>query len=213
MSDDWRVRVSLRELGHAERLSERLSATELEHDLEHEFKHRIGVSRDGDEVFCYADTREQAERVQQLIQTLAAQHHWELTTELRRWHPTAEQWEDPDRPLPAAGDQAEHAELIASEREEAEVQGYPDFEVRVQCHSHRDAVELAERLRGEGLEVVRRWKYLLIGAEDEDSARELAERLRTEVPAGATVTAEGSGQAVLGQTRGNPFAWLGGLGG
>ena len=54
--------------------------------------------------------------------------------------------------------------------------------------SHRDAVEFAERLEAEGIApIVRRWKYILIGTATEDDARELAERLRGQVPQGATV--------------------------
>jgi hypothetical protein len=60
---------------------------------------------------------------------------------------------------------------------------------------------------------VRRWKYLLIGATDEDTANALAERLRSEAGPDAKVTAEGSGQAAYDERPSNPFAFLGGLGG
>jgi len=56
--------------------------------------------------------------------------------------------------------------------------------------SHREAVALAGKLRGEGLRVIRRWKFLVVGADNEDSARELADRIRREAPAGVTVHAE-----------------------
>jgi hypothetical protein len=68
-------------------------------------------------------------------------------------------------------------------------------------------------LTAEGVPNVRRWKYLLIGAADEDSANALAERLRREAGPNATVTAEGSGQAAYEERPPNPFAYLGGLGG
>jgi hypothetical protein len=47
-------------------------------------------------------------------------------------------------------------------------------------------------LDGEGLRVIRRWKFLVVGANDEDSAREVADRIRREAPADAAVRAEHS---------------------
>jgi hypothetical protein len=59
---------------------------------------------------------------------------------------------------------------------------------------------------------VRRWRYLLISAADEDSARMLADRLTAECPPGCTVTVEASLAAVAADTPANPFAVFGGLG-
>lgn len=215
MSDDWRLRVDLHEEASAHRLTEHLEARELEHDLEASFHDRIVVSRDGSEIFCYAGTREQAEQAEKLIRSLAEQHDLDLEAELKRWHPSEERWEDPDKPLPDsdAGRASERATLIEDERREAVARGYPEFEVRVECPSHHDAMQLVEKLRGEGLPSVHRWKYLLVGALDEDSADALAERLRGEAPAGSRVSAEGTWKAALAERPANPFAILGGLGG
>jgi hypothetical protein len=215
MSDDWRLRVHLHDDGAAHELTERLQAPELEHDLEQSFHDRVAVSLDGSEVFCYTGTRAQAERVDQVIRSLGEQNSWQLESELRHWHPTAEEWEDPDKPLPDSDAQraAERQELMDSERAESLAQGYPEFEVRVELHRHRDTVHLAEKLRQEGLPNVHRWKYLFIGALDEDDANALAERLRAEVPSGSTVTVEASSSTVFDERPSNPFAILGGLGG
>jgi hypothetical protein len=171
MSDEWRLRVGLDEEGSARELADRLEAFDLAHDLRTSFRDRVVVTRDGRDVFCYADTREQAEAVERAIRSLAADHHWRLTYELRRWHPTAEQWEDPDKPLPDtdAGRTAERAELIEDEREESGARGYPDFEVRVRCPSSGDAEKLAEKLGAEGIPSVHRWQFVVLGAADEDS--------------------------------------------
>ncbi len=192
-----------------------MEATELEHDLKSAFENKVAVSRDGAEVFCYAETREQAEQVGTLIAQLAEKGGWQIETELRRWHPASEEWEDPDEALPDtdAARAAEHAERIRNEREESADRGYAEFEVRVQCPSHHVARELGEQLRGEGLELVQRWKYLLVGAADEDAADALAARLREEAPSGCTVTAEGSMRTVQDEAPPNPFAFFGGLAG
>jgi hypothetical protein len=215
MADDWRLEICVHGQGHLRKLTERMEAGEIEHDLETAFKDRLVVSRDDETVFCYAGSREQAEAAGKVIERLATEHGWDLHLDLKRWHQAAEEWEDPDAPLPSTGAEVaeEHAELIESEREEAQERGYPEFEVRVQFDSHQAASAFADRLNDEGLANVRRWKYLLIGAADEDSANALAERLRSEAGPDATVTAEGSGRAAFDERPPNPFAFLGGLAG
>jgi hypothetical protein len=215
MNDDWRLRVDVREEGLAHALSERLDAFELEHELEGSFHDRVIVSTDGPELFCYAGSREQAEAAERLIRELAAERGWVVDCRLSRWHPEAEAWEDPDVPLPASDEQrlAEHAERIEREREEARSQGYPSFEVRVECRSERDCEGFAERLRGEGYPLVRRGRFLVIGAADEDSANELAARCHREAPEGSEVVAEGTIPAVFSGSPMSPFAIFGGLGG
>lgn len=77
--------------------------------------------------------------------------------------------------------------------------------------SRHDAVHFSEQLNTEGLPAVRRWKYLLVGATDEDSAKALAERIRGEAPLGSRVNVEGTLAAIYAE-RPNPFAVLNGLG-
>lgn len=210
MNDDWRLRIDFQVERHATEATERLES-ELAHDLKDSFQDRVIVSQDEAELFCYTDSEEQARKVEQLIRSLASEHGWNLETRLQRWHPIAEQWEDPDSPLPStqAEQAVEHEELVETEREESAAEGYPEWEVRVQCASHDEAKRLSEQLSGEGIPNLRRWTYLLVGAIDEDSARKLAERLRQEAPADSTVTAEVSGRKVLEMAssggRLNPF--------
>jgi hypothetical protein len=220
MTDDWRLRMVLADDGQARELADRLARFDSEHDLSEGFHDRVIVSRDGAELFCYTDTREQADATQRAIESIARERGWELTTELRHWHPVAEEWEDPDRPLPAsdAALAAERSEAMQSEREESRAQGFPDFEVRVRCPSRHDAEQLAERLRAEGIPTVHRWEFVVLGAPDEDAAQALAERIRGEAPPGSTVVAEASiadvaSEAPLATPFNNPFAVFGGLGG
>jgi hypothetical protein len=216
MTDDWRLRIEVHEQSRAHRLLEHVDASELEHELETSFQDRVIVSRENSTIFFYAGEREQAERAREVAQRFADEHGWELGLELSHWHPTADAWEDPDKPLPAddAGRAAEHAELIADERRQALEEGQPEFEVRIECASRADAVALSRKLRDEGLPNVHRFKYVIVGAPDEDTADALARRIRAEAPEGSVVTAEGTLGAVL--TEGgaaNPFAVFGGLGG
>jgi hypothetical protein len=215
MNDDWRLQIDLREEDRARALIDRLDAHQLQHDLNEAFHDRVVVTREGSQVFLYAGTREQAERAQGVIEAKAHQHGWTLEVDLRHWHPTAEEWEEPDKPLPEndAAKLAEHEALMAREREETAKRGYPEFEVRVDLPSRHDAVGLSERLREEGLPAVHRWRYLLVGATDEDSAKALAERIRNEAPTGSQVEVEGTWAVVYAERPPNPFAVLGGLAG
>jgi hypothetical protein len=200
MSDDWRLRIDLHDAAAATELAELLERSE--HELEGTFHDQVALSRDGAEVFAYTGTRELSDRLEELVRSQASSHGWTVRTELKHWHPTAEQWEDPDVPLPAddAALAAEHAERIERERERLAERGYPEFEVRIEFAQHRDAKRFVERLREEGVPNVHRWKYVVVGAADEDAAAELAERLRAEAPSGCTVRVEGTWEAMRADT-------------
>jgi hypothetical protein len=215
MNDDWRLQIDLREEDRARALTERLDALQLQHDLSQAFHDRVIVTQDGARVFLYAGTRGQAEKARDVVEAEARQHEWTVEVDFRHWHPVAEEWEEPDKALPAedASRLAEREELMAREREETAKRGYPEFEVRVDLPSRHDAAGLSEQLRKEGLPAVHRWRYLLVGATDEDSAKALAERIRNEAPAGSRVKVEGTWAAVYGERAPNPFAVLGGMGG
>lgn len=214
MSDDWRVKVSVADHQQALALSDALRQGEVAHELADAPAGRVVVSVDERELFVYANTREQAQAALTAVAAEAARRNIGAQSELHRWHPAAERWEDPDVPLPEdpAGEHAEHAELIAAERAESERYGFPEWEVRVTCQSHSDTVALADQLREQGLPSVRRWRYLLVGAADEDAAAELARRIGALAPAGSSVTIEQTIGAALEQAPPNPFAVFGGLG-
>lgn len=215
MNDDWRLQIDVRGESHGRALVGSMEADRLQHDLSDEFHDRIVVTRDGTTVFLYAGTREQAELGRDAILAEIQEHGWEVDFDLRHWHPSAEEWEDPDEPLPAddAARLAEHEALIAAEREETARTGHPEFEVRVDLPSRHEAVSFSERLREEGLPAVHRWRFLLVGVTDEDSAKALAERIRGEAPIGSRVSVEGTWATVYAERPPNPFAVLGGLGG
>ncbi|MGN6662806.1 MAG: hypothetical protein ACTHK6_01150 [Solirubrobacterales bacterium] len=211
MNDDWRLQIDLHDENRAGALIERLDANELQHDLSLAFQDRVIVTQDGARVFLYAGTRNQAETARQLAEAHAQEHGWSIDVDFRRWHPIAEEWENVDKPLPTsdAAKLRERQALMARERQETVNRGYPEYEVRVNVRSHHDAARLSEQLRNEHIPSVRRWRYLLMGATDEDSAISLAERIRGEAPAGTNVQVEGTLAAVYGKRPLNPFSVLG----
>lgn len=214
MNDDWRLQVDLHDDDHPQQLVESLEARELEHDLSDAFHDKVIVSRNDATIFLYAGSREQTESARRLIASLDERHGWDADMELRRWHPIAEDWKDPDEPLPEseAARKAEREKLMADERRETE-NGHPEFEVRVDLPSRHEAVRLVEALRNEDLSTVRRWRYVLVGATDEDNAKAIAERIRGEVSPDARVKVEGTWGAAYAERQPNPFAVFGGLGG
>lgn len=215
MNDDWRVKITCPSTTIAEDLGTQLQHGGFEHGLGEDAAQRVIVSVDGHELFLYAGSREQAQAAIETVRGLAAKSNVTPTTELRRWHPVAEEWVDPDQPLPATGSaaDAEHQELIEQEREESSELHAAAYEVRVATASHRETVALAEQLDALGVPYLRRWRYLLVGAADEQAAAALADQIRGLAPAGSRVEVEATLAAVAQDTPANPFAVFGGLGG
>jgi hypothetical protein len=195
MSDDWRIRVELGETANAEALLGRLGLDLAEESrrLAEELKgRRLAVSNDEDTVFVYVDTPAEADSARQIVEAELAEEGIEPTELVsEHWLPEEERWsgEPPSETW---------------EQEEVE-QGFAPWEVRVELDSHGEADQLADQLEGEGYDVARRWRYLIVGAASEEEARELARRLHGE--------AEPGGEVVWEATPSNPFAVFGGLGG
>jgi hypothetical protein len=215
MDDDWRLQVDLEDEGISGKTADALRSGELEHDLKADLGSRVIVSNEGERIFLYAGERDQLDRAQVAIQKFLDEKGWQAKLELRHWHPVAEDWEDPDAPEPTTDAEraAEHERLMDTEDEEvAANHGLAEFEVRVEFPSHREAWEFAKQLKEEGHEPVRRWRYMVVGAADEDQAKALADRIRAEAPADSKVTVEGSLAAAWRERPPSPFFWLGGLG-
>jgi hypothetical protein len=214
MDDDFRLQIDLDDKGFAGELADHLRASEIEGELAADLNEEMIVSHEGATTFVYAGTREPLDWVRGVIEKFVAEKGWQAKLELRRWHPEAEQWEDPGEPLPVseAEKEAEHAERMKLEDEEtAERGGRAEFEVRVEFPSHGEAHDFAEKLKAEGLEPVRRWRYLVVGAADEDAAEQLASRIREEAPADGKVSVEYSLNQLWRERPVNPFFFLGGL--
>jgi hypothetical protein len=194
--DDYRIRIQLEGEEHARGLLDRLpevlrdEADELVRELREE--DRLVASHDGDVVYLYADSTAQAERARQIVEQELREHR--LRGEIgpvERWLEDEDRW-DSEPPQPDV-------------EEELVERGIAPWEVRVECRSRREAEELEKRLEAEGYDVVRRWRYLLVGAGSREEAEELAKRLHGE--------AEPSSALVWEVLPSNPFAVFGGLAG
>ena len=170
---------------------------------------RIAVSRDEDVIFLYADDEAPAREVALMVQAQLG-HPAAGTVVLTRWHPVEQIWEDADVPLPTTPEEIEAERDRQQDREAAEsaASGHAEWEVRVELPDHDATVEFADQLEAEGFEVTRRFTFLLIGAANEDEANELAERLESEAPEGATIEVEPSGQMVWSVSARQPVRHL-----
>ena len=191
--DDYRIRVELPEEENAGGLLSRLGlgswADELAQELE---GRRLVVSQDEGELFVYAASAAEAAQARAIIEREVAEEGTEATVgPVEHWLHDEERWDDEPR------DPSPEEELLA--------EGIAPWEVRVELDSHHDAAELADRLEGEGYGVVRRFRYLIVGATTKDEADALAARLHGEVEFSSAYVWENVPQ--------NPFVVFGGLGG
>ena len=194
MRDDWRIRIQLLESEQAETLLGRLGldlgseeARRLASELE---GHRLAVSRDGETIFVYAESQAEAEQARAIVQAELADEGLAGAIDVERWLADEKRW---------SGEPPQET----WEQEELQ-RGYAPWEVRVELPSHGAAERLADELEAEGYDIVRRWRYLIVGAASEEDARQLADRLHGR--------AEPGGELVWEVAPQNPFALFGGLG-
>ena len=191
--DDYRIRVELPEEENSSGLLSRLGmgtwADELAHELE---GRRLAVSEDENELFVYASSPSEADQARTIVQTVVVEEGLDARVgPVEHWLHDEERWDDePPEPTP---------------EEELLEEGVAPWEVRVEVGSRHAARELADRLEAEGYGVVRRWKYLIVGATTREEAEALAERLHGEVEPSSALVWETVPQ--------NPFVVFGGLGG
>ena len=195
MPDDWRIKIELEEEEHAGSLLDRLAhglgfeARELARELERD---RLVVSRDGNRLFVYTESPQQALKALEVVEAELREHGLEAkVSPVEHWLADEDRWD---------------AEPMGPDIEEELVErGVAPWEVRIECSSHRQAEGLADRLEADGYGVLRRWRYLVVGAGSREEADELAEQLHGD--------AEPSSELVWEVMPGNPFAVFGGLGG
>jgi hypothetical protein len=188
-ADEWRVEVILEQEGHGLRLGKRLQTLDLDDEARERLGDRVVVTRDGPHMFLYAASEPAAREAERVARELAASEEGiEAEVTVTRWHPAEEAWKDASEPMPET---EEERSAEVAHREEAErASGEHEWEIRVDLPSHRAAVDVAERLTADGLEVQRRWRHLLVAALTEEDAAEIGERIRAEAPEGTTLQLE-----------------------
>ena len=194
-STDWRVTMSLTGQAHVEQARQSISEQEVEQDVRERLGRNIVVGAGDSQIFLYAGTEMAATEAERAAREVLGQLGIEAEFALHRWHPVEEEWQSPGVAMPQteAERQAEHQRLEDAETADSVAAGSAMWQARVELDSHREAVALADKLQGEGYPVVRRWKFLVVGANNDDEAKALAEHIRQEAPSGAQVCAEPAG--------------------
>ena len=178
MDQEWRVEVELGEEGHGLSLGERLRTLDLDDDARKRLGDRVVVTRDGSRMFLYARSPDEANAAAEVIGQLAKADGIDAATELTRWDEASEAW--------VSGEGAP----AAAPSDEGEAEGEEEWEARIVLSSVRKAFEVAHKLRDEGLEVRRRWRFVLALAPSEEEANKLADRLRSEVSEAESIDVE-----------------------
>ncbi|HEY1919900.1 MAG TPA: hypothetical protein VGH27_30380 [Streptosporangiaceae bacterium] len=187
--EDWRVTVTLYDEALVRGAVESVLEHRVAEDASHKLDHHVAVSSDGPCVFLYASTEAAARQAEKVVREVILHRHLTAEYQIDRWHPIEEEWEDASVPLPqtAQEQQAEHERLVEEETRESQEADQAGWEVRVEMPSRHAAIELTEKLQAEGHRAARRWKYLVLGANNEDDAAKLAEQVKQEAPASASV--------------------------
>src|SRR5262249_19681802 len=135
-----------------------------------------------------------ASEAERVVRDLMEQDKLAGELRLMRWHPVAEEWKPAEESLPEneAAKAAEMAEHEASGHREHREHHEVPWEGVIDVPHLREAISLAKKLREEGHPVKRRFRYLLIGADTEEDAVELGQRLEGEVPDDAHVGIRGN---------------------
>jgi hypothetical protein len=194
-SSDWRVTISLADEAHAAQARRSFSEREVAEDVHLRLGRNIAVGGGDSQTVKNTGTENASRQAEQGARDVMAHQGNGAGIAEHSWHPIEAEWESPDVAMPRteAEREAEHQRLEDAETAESLATGAAQWQARAELPSHREAVALAAKLEGSGRTIVRRWKFLVVGANNEDDARELAEQIRGEAPPGATVTAEPAG--------------------
>lgn len=191
--NDYRVTVRLHQPGQAEPALKSVGGHKVEAEVHNALGGRVVVGSDGaGGLFLYTHTKDASAAARQSVSELLTRQGIGADFSVQRWHPVEEEWEPADVPLPQtpAAVEQERERLDAEDTRESLAAKHALFEVRVQVPSHRDSVALAGRLASEGYSVVRRWRFLVVGANNPDQAAEFAAAIRAEAPAGSVISTE-----------------------
>ena len=189
--DDWRVTISFPDRLQADRAKLLFPRHQVAEEARRRLGGSIAVGAGGSQVFLYAGSQAAAREAETVAREELARHHFTAEFAIHHWHPIEQSWEDPDVALPRTGAerQAEHERLMAEETAESRALGKAQWQVRAELPAHNEAVALAAKLRAEERPVIRRWKFLVVPASNEDEARELAGQISREAPPDAVVHA------------------------
>jgi hypothetical protein len=182
--EDWRVEVELDDEEHGYSLGERLRALDLDDEARKRLGREVIVTRDGSRLFLYTVTQEEAQEAARVVEELTAVESLTAQFQTTRWHPVEEEWKDASLPLPRtpAEEALERRRREERERQEVAAGGDYDWQVHVRARDRAEAAALERQLLDQALPAKRRWRFVTIGALNEEQADEIASTVRRGLP-------------------------------
>jgi hypothetical protein len=172
---DWRVTVRM---GRRSRGARTPVFSQVAEGMRTRLGQLADISAGQSELFVYTDSEAAASEAASVALELLTQLGVQPEVVLDRWNPFTMDWDaDLGAPSPAGEPaDARRKQRIADDTRRSEASGVPAWTVTAAFSSRHDAIELARRLREQGLPAVRRGKSVLLGASNEDVAAALAQR-------------------------------------
>lgn len=194
-NEDWRVEINLDDEQHGYDIVEMLSSQDLDEDARRRLGKRVYVSRNGQKLFLYAGSEEQARAAEAIVRELATAD--DLTADflgVTRWHPVEQEWKDASIPLPRTDDEVreERKRREAAERRELEQDESYDWLVKINLPSADGGERIAETLEAAGHPVHRIWRWVTVEVLTEEIGNELISSLQDELPEDAEIWLEGN---------------------
>jgi hypothetical protein len=186
VAQEWRVTIALPGAPGADRFHQ------WRRDVARELRDRLdgAVVEDRESpLLVYVDSQEAAEAAAQIGREVAAQRGLSADVTAECWHPLEEQW---DAAAISQHDFAEeerisHEHQQQQERRRSAETGIAQWQVRAELGTHHDTVALAQRLSAEEHHITQGRKFLVAGADSEDDAHRLADKIRMYTTADAKI--------------------------
>lgn len=96
MGDDWRVELDVEDRDVLHRILDRLRERGVTRDARHRLGDAVAISMNGDRIFAYAATHEQAREAGGVLAELADAHHLAAHAKIAHWDAEQERWEPSD---------------------------------------------------------------------------------------------------------------------
>ena len=91
MADDWRVELDVEDHDAFHRALDRLRERGVAREARHRLGDDVTISVDGERIFAYAQTRQQAGHAAMVLSELAESHHLAAQSAIAHWD--RERWE------------------------------------------------------------------------------------------------------------------------
>jgi hypothetical protein len=91
MADDWRVELDVEDHDAFHRALDRLRERGVAREARHKLGDDVTISVDGERIYAYAQSREQAEHAETVLSELAQAHHLTAHSAIAHW--ADDRWE------------------------------------------------------------------------------------------------------------------------